>query len=107
MLALNVDAVLFNCSQPEVMNSALQVAKAIIDEAAQPMQLGVYANAFVAKQSHKQANAQLRQIRKDTTPEHYLTWVSLWQASGANIIGGCCGIGVEHIEKLAQQMANK
>ncbi|WP_413786434.1 homocysteine S-methyltransferase family protein [Psychrobacter sp. 72-O-c] len=107
MMALNVDAVLFNCSQPEVMNSALQVAKAIIDKESHPMQLGVYANAFVSKQIHKQANAQLRQIRKDTTPEHYLMWATLWQASGANIIGGCCGIGVEHIERLAQHMADK
>lgn len=107
MMALNVDAVLFNCSQPEVMNSALQVAKAIINQASYPMQLGVYANAFVPKQIHKQANAQLRHIRKDTTPEHYLTWATLWQASGANIIGGCCGIGVEHIERLSQHMADK
>ncbi len=105
MMALNVDAVLFNCSQPEVMNSALQVAKEIIDKASYSLQLGVYANAFVSKQSHKRANAQLRQIREDTTPENYLTWAALWQASGANIIGGCCGIGVEHIAQLAQHMA--
>ncbi len=105
MMALNIDAVLFNCSQPEVMNSALQIAKESIDQASHPLQLGVYANAFVAKQSHKQANAQLRQMREDTTPEHYLTWAELWQASGATIIGGCCGIGVEHIERLAQHMA--
>lgn len=104
MMALNVNAVLFNCSQPEVMASALQVAKAMIDEAGSPMQLGVYANAFVSKQSHKQANAQLRQIREDTTPEHYLTWAKLWQGSGASIIGGCCGIGTEHIEQLAQHL---
>ncbi|PYE41156.1 homocysteine S-methyltransferase family protein [Psychrobacter fozii] len=104
MMALNVDAVLFNCSQPEVMNAALQTAKELIDKAAHPMQLGVYANAFVSKQVHKQANAQLRDMREDTTPEHYLTWAKLWQASGANIIGGCCGIGVEHIERLAQQL---
>ncbi len=107
MMALNVDALLFNCSQPEVMNAALQTAKELIDKAAHPMQLGVYANAFVSKQVHKQANAQLRDMREDTTPEHYLTWAGLWQASGANIIGGCCGIGVEHIERLAQQLTDR
>ncbi|WP_201538846.1 homocysteine S-methyltransferase family protein [Psychrobacter frigidicola] len=104
MMALNVDAILFNCSQPEVMDSALQVAKEIIDKTSNPLQLGVYANAFVSKQTHKQANAQLRQIREDTTPENYLTWAKLWQASGATIIGGCCGIGVEHIAQLAQHL---
>lgn len=102
MMALNVTAILFNCSQPEVMDSALQVAKAIVNEAGGTQQLGVYANAFASKQVHKQANAQLRQIRTDTTPEHYLKWATLWQASGADIIGGCCGIGVEHIALLAQ-----
>ncbi|WP_320158561.1 homocysteine S-methyltransferase family protein [Psychrobacter sp. NZS113] len=107
MMALNVDAVLFNCSQPEVMNAALQTAKELTDKASHPMQLGVYANAFVSKQVHKQANAQLRDIREDTTPEHYLTWAELWQASGANIIGGCCGIGVEHIERLAQHLTDR
>ncbi|MDN6276424.1 homocysteine S-methyltransferase family protein [Psychrobacter sp.] len=107
MMVLDVDAVLFNCSQPEVMASALQVAKATIDEAGSPMQLGVYANAFVSKQSHKQANAQLRQIREDTTPKHYLTWAKLWQDSGASIIGGCCGIGTEHIEQIAQHLTQK
>ncbi|WP_413787038.1 homocysteine S-methyltransferase family protein [Psychrobacter sp. SZ93C1] len=107
MMALNVDAVLFNCSQPEVMNTALQTAKELIDKAAHPMQLGVYANAFVSEQVHKQANAQLRVMREDTTPEHYLTWAELWQASGANIIGGCCGIGVEHIERLAQHLTDR
>lgn len=107
MLALGIEAVLFNCSQPEVMNSALQVAKKIIDEVSHPMQLGIYANAFASKQVHKQANAQLRQIRQDTTPENYLTWAQLWQTSGATIIGGCCGIGTEHIAKLSQHLADK
>ncbi|MBH0084702.1 homocysteine S-methyltransferase family protein [Psychrobacter sp. SCQQ22] len=107
MMALNVDAVLFNCSQPEVMNAALQTAKDLIDKAVHPMQLGVYANAFVSEQVHKQANAQLRDMREDTTPEHYLMWAELWQASGANIIGGCCGIGVEHIERLAQHLTDR
>ena len=104
MMALDVTAILFNCSQPEVMDSALQVAKAIVNEAGGTQQLGVYANAFASKQVHKQANAQLRQIRTDTTPEHYLKWATLWQASGADIIGGCCGIGVEHIALLAQHI---
>ncbi|MGO2340818.1 MAG: homocysteine S-methyltransferase family protein [Psychrobacter sp.] len=107
MMSLNVDAILFNCSQPEVMNAALQTAKETIDQASQPMQLGVYANAFVPKQSHKQANAHLRNMREDTTPEHYLTWAKLWQDSGASIIGGCCGIGTEHIAQLAQHLIQK
>lgn len=107
MITLGVDAVLFNCSQPEVMNAALQVAKKTINDASVTVQLGVYANAFASKQVHKQANTQLRHIRTDTTPEQYLTWAQLWQASGATIIGGCCGIGTEHIAQLAQHVTDK
>lgn len=110
MMALHVDAILFNCSQPEVMNSALTTAKAIIDKAGQAQktpQLGVYANAFAPKQVHKKANTQLRGMREDTAPEHYLNWATLWQQSGATIIGGCCGIGVEHIALLAEHIIDK
>ncbi len=111
MIALKVDAILFNCSQPEVMSSALKVAKATIEKAElsstiQKPKLGVYANAFASKQVHKQANTQLRSMREDTTSEHYLTWATLWQESGADIIGGCCGIGVEHIALLAKHVGD-
>lgn len=102
MIALGVDAILFNCSQPEVMSAALRAAKAIIDRADGQQRLGVYANAFAPKQVHKQANAELRGIRQDTTPENYLTWARQWRDMGADIIGGCCGIGTEHIAKLAE-----
>lgn len=102
MLSLEVDAILFNCSQPEVMTSALSIAKEIIEAAGSRQKLGVYANAFQPQQSHKQANADLRSIRQDTTPDIYLAWANQWRKAGAEIIGGCCGIGVEHIAKLAE-----
>ena len=34
------------------------------------------------------------------TPHEYLADAKTWVASGATIIGGCCGIGVEHIRVL-------
>lgn len=105
MIGLGVDAILFNCSQPEVMLSALQVAKDSIDREGGKQRLGVYANAFAPKQVHKQANAELRGIRQDTTPENYLTWAQQWRDAGADIIGGCCGISTEHIAKLAAGLA--
>ena len=105
MIGLGVDAILFNCSQPEVMLTALQMAKDSIDREGGKQRLGVYANAFAPKQVHKQANAELRGIRQDTTPENYLTWAQQWRDTGADIIGGCCGIGSEHIAKLAAGLA--
>ena len=47
-----------------------------------------------------EANAHLHEIRPDLTPAAYLGWARDWIASGADIVGGCCGIGPEHIAAL-------
>ncbi|MDG1001027.1 MAG: homocysteine S-methyltransferase family protein, partial [Pseudomonadales bacterium] len=36
----------------------------------------------------------------DLTPQDYLVFAQQWKALGATIIGGCCGIGPEHIALL-------
>jgi S-methylmethionine-dependent homocysteine/selenocysteine methylase len=36
------------------------------------------------------------------TPEAYLQHAQMWAAAGANIIGGCCGVGPEHMHLLAK-----
>jgi homocysteine S-methyltransferase len=84
-------ALLFNCCAPEVMEDAVQRAKAALDGEA--MDIGVYANGFAHSDEHVDANAGLRQIRNDLDPPRYLDWAKKWVASGANMIGGCCGIG--------------
>lgn len=95
---LGAKAVLFNCSQPEVMAAALAEARSVI--VGQAIELGVYANAFPAVTAKAEANSTLLEIRADLTPDSYLNWSSAWVAAGANIIGGCCGIGPEHIAQL-------
>ncbi|HEY2686754.1 MAG TPA: homocysteine S-methyltransferase family protein [Steroidobacteraceae bacterium] len=94
-IQLGAEALLFNCSQPEVMGAAIKVASKNL----RGLKLGVYANAF-SLQSEVQANEQLHDIRADLTPELYLNWIKDWIAAGADIVGGCCGIGPEHIEAI-------
>eukprot|EP01034_Spumella_vulgaris_P027183 gene27183-33869_t len=36
----------------------------------------------------------------------YLQWAADWQKRGASHLGGCCGIGPEHIAVLAEQLAD-
>jgi methionine synthase I (cobalamin-dependent) len=36
------------------------------------------------------------------TPEDFVGHCRRWAASGVQILGGCCGLGVEHIEALAR-----
>jgi S-methylmethionine-dependent homocysteine/selenocysteine methylase len=38
------------------------------------------------------------------SPEDYLAAAEQWVAMGAQIIGGCCGIGPEHIRMLKKRL---
>tara|TARA_Y100000031_G_scaffold103586_1_gene113832 strand:- start:53118 stop:54044 length:927 start_codon:yes stop_codon:yes gene_type:complete len=97
-LASNVNALLFNCSQPEVMEAALKV----ISDMNISIPFGVYANTFPKKPKQYLANDSSRKVemREEITPEVYLRFAKKWAACGATIIGGCCGIGPEHIKLL-------
>lgn len=100
-IELGARAVLFNCSQPEVMAAALVAARDVIDGAGVNIELGVYANAFPVMQVEDEgANATLHDIRADLGPDSYAGWASNWVEQGATVIGGCCGIGPEHIAAL-------
>jgi S-methylmethionine-dependent homocysteine/selenocysteine methylase len=94
-------AILFNCSQPEVMNAAVHAAARTIAASHDPaVRIGVYANAFAPEPATDEPYAGISEIRDDLSPDRYLQWASLWVRSGATIIGGCCGIGPEHIATL-------
>jgi S-methylmethionine-dependent homocysteine/selenocysteine methylase len=103
-LRLDASALLFNCSQPEVMGAAVDQARQVLRAAgpvAADVRIGVYANAFPPVDAAvAEANAQLHTIRADLTPTAYGAWATDWAARGASIIGGCCGIGPEHIAAL-------
>lgn len=96
---LDAEALLFNCSAPEAMEEAVQKAKAALGSEA--IQIGVYANGFAHSEEAVDANAGLRQIRTDLDPPRYLDWAKKWVACGATMVGGCCGIGPDHIRALA------
>jgi S-methylmethionine-dependent homocysteine/selenocysteine methylase len=99
-IRLEAAAVLFNCSQPEVMADAVSVAGNVIANCKAGLRIGVYANAFPPQPKDATANDGLSDIRADLTPANYLAFARAWQQAGASILGGCCGIGPEHIEAL-------
>lgn len=77
-------AVLINCTSPQiaakaVMNLSMHVHGEI--------KIGVYPNA----------------LDEQMTPEEFAEWGTNIQAI-ADIIGGCCGIGPEHIRALAERI---
>ena len=98
-IKVGAKALLFNCSYPEVMNAAVCEAKAALG--ASGIAIGVYANGFAASADEKDANVDLQQVRADLDPARYLGWAQQWVASGATMVGGCCGIGTAHIVALS------
>jgi len=98
---LGAAALLFNCSQPEVMEAAIRAAQAELGPGSL-IRLGVYANAFPPMAADAEANTALCPIREDLTPEGYGRFAHAWHAAGASILGGCCGIGPEHIAALRE-----
>lgn len=71
------------------------------------MQIGAYANAFPPQDESATANDGLDEIRKDLDAPAYLGFAKQWQQAGASLVGGCCGIGPEHIAELSQFLKNK
>jgi S-methylmethionine-dependent homocysteine/selenocysteine methylase len=99
MLELGVDAVLFNCSQPEIMEGAVDAARAVREAHGFKARIGIYANAF-PPQRDDAANEGLSDIRADLDPARYAQFAKDWLQHGADIVGGCCGIGPEHIAAI-------
>lgn len=105
MVELGVQAILFNCCQPEVIEEALIITHQTLKTLnAEHIRTGAYANAFAPQPKDATANDGLDEVRKDLNPEAYLTWAKKWTKQGASIIGGCCGIGVEYIETLSTHL---
>ncbi len=95
-------ALLFNCSRPEVMGRAVETASAVFRQQGVDIEIGVYANAFEAEESEGGANETLHGTRDDLTDDSYSRFACDWVEAGATMVGGCCGIGARHIHKLAR-----
>ena len=96
---LGAGAVLFNCCLAESISAAMPVAVAT---AAGRAAIGGYANRFVeAHTSNVAANSGLSALRNDLDAVTYRDIVETWIEAGATLVGGCCGMGPEHIAALA------
>jgi homocysteine S-methyltransferase len=91
---------LFNCSQPEVMEAAVIAARQVVGDSG--IDIGVYANAFPPQPKKATANAVILDIRADLDPLSYTGWARRWVQQGATMVGGCCGISPAHIAELSR-----
>ena len=46
----------------------------------------------------------LHELRGDITPSAYADYAVKWAASGAGIIGGCCGISPDHLHEVKTRL---
>ncbi|CUK11510.1 Homocysteine S-methyltransferase [Ruegeria denitrificans] len=95
------DAVLINCSRPEAIPAALP----IIEQLGRPF--GAYANGFTGISQGFLEDAptvDALEQRQDLGPEAYSDHAMAWVAQGATIVGGCCEVGPDHIETLADRL---
>jgi len=97
-------ALLFNCSRPEVMARAVETASSVFRQEGTSIEIGVYANAFEAEESEGAANETLHGTRDDLTGDSYARFACDWVEAGATMVGGCCGIGAKHIHRLAHTL---
>jgi S-methylmethionine-dependent homocysteine/selenocysteine methylase len=97
---LPVEAFLFNCCVPEAVSAALP---ALRDATACPV--GAYANALAGFRSdYVIGEGGETPARADLGPADYARFAEEWRAMGADILGGCCGIGPDHIAELRSRL---
>ncbi len=102
----NLNFFAFNCSEPEAITLALKAIydnKNLVDSLKQNnIRLGAYANRLVpVDPDYKLSNSDTSApIRNDLSEVVYTNFAQQWRQLGASLIGGCCGVGPEHIKHL-------
>lgn len=91
----DVDAFLFNCTTPEAISVGLEELGQLTDKPT-----GAYPNLLHIPAGWTLDN-NVRAGRSEMSIEDFLAFTDSWQAKGASMIGGCCGIGPEFIRALS------
>jgi len=95
---IGVNAKLLNCSKPEAIDAAWKTL------ASGSGPIGAYANGFTSISALQPGGTvDTLSSRHDLGPEPYAEFVLNWMENGANIVGGCCEVGPEHIEVIARR----
>ncbi len=106
---LDLQAVLFNCAQPEVITEALRELVSVDGVASSGIRLGAYANAFTVAalgDPDYASNTVINERRTDLTTDRYAELVGEWIDAGATIVGGCCDIYADDIAELVQRFGS-
>lgn len=99
--AAGIEAVLINCSRPEVVDAGLELLARF------GLPFGAYANGFTAIAPaflEDRPTVDVLAARTDLGPAAYAEFAMGWVGRGATIVGGCCEVGPDHIAELARRL---
>ena len=97
---LPVSGFLANCCAPESISAAMPALAGL-----GPWPAGGYANTFRPVPEDWTLDGDrptdgVSRLRDDLDAEAYAGHAQTWLAAGARLVGGCCGIGPDHIARL-------
>lgn len=118
---VGAEACLFNCATPEILHAAIKAATAASDGR---VRVGGYGNIWEELRAedakkwsieHQESGVGVGdqkvgsgfQVRADLNDEAYACQACEWQACGASIIGGCCGIGPETMAHVGWKLRGR
>lgn len=97
---LPIDGFLFNCTHPLSIEAGLEELRGLTDKP-----IGGYGNTMNEVPKDWTLDTGSIGRRDDKAPALYATAAMRWIDVGATMIGGCCGVGPEHIAVLAERLA--
>lgn len=98
------ERVLLNCSRPEAISQGMAVLATL------GVPFGAYGNGFEKidpRFNRIGATTDLLSARKDIGPVAYADYARAWVDAGADMVGGCCEIGPDHIAELARRFNSR
>ena len=99
---LPVEAVLLNCCDVATIGNVMPSLRSKTTR-----MIGAYANSFTPiSKDWKRDGDHLRELR-ELNPEDYAHQALQWCTNGAQIVGGCCGIGPVHIAHMRSAIDQK
>jgi S-methylmethionine-dependent homocysteine/selenocysteine methylase len=90
---MRIDALLVNCVPPDHVAGTIGYLRYFTD-----LPLGVYANI--------ERGFEPAALGDGTPPVSYDDLALQWRSEGAQIIGGCCGVGPEHLKAARHKLAD-
>lgn len=91
-------SIMVNCCDVRLVTQSIQELAMVVPKG---IQLGAYPNGFSTTPPDA-ANHSLRQIDTNISPQLLKEKSKEWMQHGATILGGCCGIGPDHIRAMAE-----